>query len=66
MKKEYKPDLRIVERSNIVQYDTMGYLLRLCIIEYLRGRKKGETEQVWLDSIEQEGDVECKWTKVTQ
>lgn len=38
--------------SNVVQYDSMGYPLRLCI------NAKGE--QVWLDTIVREGDVELK------
>ena len=38
--------------SNVVQYDSMGYPLRLSI------NAKGE--QVWLDTIVREGDVELK------
>lgn len=39
--------------SNVVQYDSMGYPLRLSI------NAKGE--QLWLDTVVREGDVELKW-----
>lgn len=39
--------------SNVIQYDSMGYPLRLII------NAKGE--QVWLDTVVSEGDVELKW-----
>lgn len=43
----------IIARSNIVQYDDMGYPLRLCIMS--------DKEQIWLDSYNQDGDIEIKW-----
>lgn len=49
----------IVKRSNVIQYDEMGYPLRLCIV------KDGEepARQVWLDTTVEEGDIELKWKK---
>lgn len=47
---------RIVERSNIVQYDGMGYPLRLCIMD--------DGEQIWLDSYDEETDLVCEWKSV--
>lgn len=48
----------IKERSNVIQYDEMGYPLRL-IINY-----KGE--QVWLDTYEEDGDVVLEWKAITK
>ena len=47
-------------RSNVIQPDDMGYALRLCIVEC---KQCGKTEQMWLDSNPQEGDVVLKWEK---
>ena len=47
---------KIKERSNIVQYDDMGYPLRLCIMD--------DGEQIWLDSYNEETDLVCKWKLV--
>lgn len=49
--------LQILMRSNVVQLDDMGYPLRLCIVKV--GRK---TDQVWIDTVDEEGDVVLKWT----
>ena len=48
---------QILMRSNVVQLDDMGYPLRLCIVK--KGKK---TDQVWLDTVDREGDVVLKWT----
>ena len=45
-------------RSNVIQRDSYGYPLRLCIIEC---EGCGYTEQLWLDTNEEEDDVELKW-----
>lgn len=45
----------IVERSNVIQFDEMGYPLRLVIMS--------DGDQVWLDTTEQDGDVVLKWAK---
>ncbi len=44
---------KIVARSNMVQYDDMGYPLRLCIMD--------DGEQIWLDSYDEETDLVCEW-----
>lgn len=46
----------ITERSNVIQYDDMGYPLRLCIMS--------DSRQVWIDTDEEDGDVVLKWSKV--
>lgn len=50
---------QILERSNVIHYDIMGYPLRLCIVKVRK-----TVSQEWLDTIEEEGDVICKWTEV--
>lgn len=56
--KNHKKDiLRITERSNVIQYDDMGYPLRLCIMS--------DHEQRWVDTYEEEGDVVLKWMTET-
>ena len=40
-------------RSNVIQYDSMGYPLRLVI--------NRDDEQVWIDTTEFDGDVVLKW-----
>jgi hypothetical protein len=47
-------------RSNVVQLDGMGYVLRLCIVKC---RNCGKYEQKWLDSIPQPNDVIATWTE---
>lgn len=44
-------DWSIVEKSNAIQQDDMGYPLRLCIFKC---SKCGATEQVWIDVAERE------------
>lgn len=39
-------DWHITERSNVIQQDSMGYPLRLCIVEC---KKCGKPDQIWLD-----------------
>ena len=59
-KKLHKCDFnKIIERSNVIQYDDMGYPLRLCICQC----KCGMTDQQWIDTKEQPNDVELIWTK---
>lgn len=41
------------ERSNVIQFDDMGYPLRLII------DTKGN--QVWVDTLEESGDVVLVW-----
>lgn len=48
-KKKYK----IVEYSNVIQFDGMGYPLRLVI------DSKGK--QLWIDTTERDGDVVLEW-----
>jgi hypothetical protein len=44
---------KIIARSNIIQYDDMGYPLRLCIMD--------DGKQIWLDSYNEETDLVCEW-----
>lgn len=49
-----KEKIRYVqEYSNVIQYDVMGYPLRLVIMS--------DGEQIWLDTYEREGDVVLQW-----
>ena len=43
--------MKIVQKSNILQQDSMGYPLRLCIVECT---KCGESYQMWMDVSEDE------------
>lgn len=56
-KSKHTDKLEVIERSNIIQYDEMGYPLRLVIVR----NYKNKTDQMWLDTTEQDGDVELKW-----
>lgn len=58
---EKKDPFKIIYRSNTIQFDEMGYPLRLCIVTG-NGRKKAE--QVWLDTLEEDGDVVLEFKKV--
>lgn len=49
---------RIVERSNIIQYDDMGYPLRLCIMS--------DRRQAWIDTDERDGDIVLRWEEVAE
>ena len=51
-----KVDREIISRSNVIQYDEMGYPLRLCIV-----RDGGVVDQVWIDTIALDGDVVLQW-----
>lgn len=50
-----KSKFKIVEYSNVIQFDEMGYPLRLVIDNY--------GEQLWIDTTEKEDDVVLVWTK---
>lgn len=39
-------NFKVIERSNALQQDDMGYPLRLCIVKC---EKCGKTEQHWID-----------------
>lgn len=54
--KEHKWQLK--ERSNVIQFDTLGYPLRLCICQCEKCKK---TKQMWLDSSKVEHDIVLKW-----
>ncbi|HII4096609.1 TPA: hypothetical protein ACY4J4_001677 [Enterococcus faecium] len=43
----------IAYRSNVIQYDEMGYPLRYVIMN--------DKEHIWIDTVEQEGDVVLQW-----
>lgn len=43
----------VKKRSNIIQYDTMGYPLRLCITR--------NGNHCWIDTHEKDGDLVLKW-----
>lgn len=44
---------RIKICSNVIQFDSMGYPLRLCIFT--------DGEQRWVDTYERDGDVVLEW-----
>lgn len=50
-KETIKPYIKI--RSNVIQYDSMGYPLRLVI--------NRDGKQIWIDTTEFDGDVVLKW-----
>ena len=60
-KKRNKDPFRIIHRSNTIQFDEMGYPLRLCIVT---GNGRDKPERVWLDTLEEDGDVVLKFKKV--
>ena len=49
---------RIKQRSNVIQFDNMGYPLRLFICECKCCMK---SEQMWIDSTECKNDVVLQW-----
>lgn len=53
-KKEEVPYIK--RRSNVIQFDEMGYPLRLIINRY--------DDQVWIDTDEREGDIVLEWEKI--
>lgn len=58
---EKKEPFKIIYRSNTIQFDEMGYPLRLCIVT---GNGRINAEQVWLDTLEEEGDVVLEFKKM--
>ena len=50
-KQHDEPYIKI--RSNVIQFDEMGYPLRLVIAR--------DDNQIWIDTYEQEGDIVLKW-----
>lgn len=50
-----KDQQKIVKYSNVIQYDEMGYPLRLVI--------DNNGEQLWIDTTERKNDVILVWTK---
>lgn len=51
-------DHEIIQISNVIQRDDMGYPLRLCIT---RCKGCGMIDQRWIDTDERDGDVELIW-----
>lgn len=51
---------KIIGWSNVIQYDEMGYPLRLVMIDI----GNGLVDHVWRDTDETEGDVVLKWKKL--
>ena len=62
-KKKHTCDFKIVQRSNAIQFDEMGYPLRLCILKC----ECGATTQMWVDTGKryemEKGDVEVQKKK---
>ena len=52
-KRKQKDIIRVKTRSNIIQYDSMGYPLRLCIMS--------NNEQMWIDTHQKEDDIVIIW-----
>lgn len=50
----------IIMTSNVVQYDEMGYPLRLVMMR----TSDGLVDHVWRDTIERDGDVVLEWEHV--
>ena len=50
---------RIKQRSNVIQYDDMGYPLRLFICECKYCKK---LEQMWIDTEKCKNDVVLQWS----
>lgn len=56
--KQKKRLSKIIMRSNVIQYDEMGYPLRLVMIE----QEDGTIDHVWRDTYyEGESDVVLRW-----
>lgn len=45
----------IIKYSNVIQFDEMGYPLRLVI--------DNDGKQIWIDTTERKNDVVLTWTK---
>lgn len=58
---EKKDPFRIIHRSNTIQFDEMGYPLRLCVVT---GNGRDKPERVWLDTLEEDGDVVLEFKKM--
>lgn len=55
-------NFKIISKSNVIQYDIMGYPLRLCICQC---KNCGKTAQHWVDTNrDEETDVVLKWNEV--
>ena len=53
-KKQHGDDEPYIKiRSNVIQFDEMGYPLRLVITR--------DGDQVWIDTNEREGDIVLEW-----
>lgn len=48
-----KREFKIVKYSNVIQFDGIGYPLRLVIDSY--------GNQLWIDTTERDGDVVLEW-----
>ena len=55
---KHEHNWQIKERSNVIQYDNMGYSLRLFL---MKCSKCNQTRQEWIDSYVCNNDVVCKW-----
>jgi hypothetical protein len=60
-KKKCRHDYKIVDVSNVIQFDSLGFPLRLYV---LRCTKCGNHKQEWIDSFKGKGDVVCKWREL--
>ena len=56
MAKKKSKKVKIAERSNVIQYDVMGYPLRLCIMS--------DGKQEWIDTNERDGDIVLRWEEL--
>ena len=52
-KEQHDDEPYIKIRSNVIQFDEMGYPLRLVITR--------DSDQVWIDTNEREGDIVLEW-----
>ena len=48
--------------SNVIQYDDLGYPLRLCIFECKHCKS---SKQEWYDTVERDADQILKWRGLT-
>lgn len=53
-------ELSIISRSNVIQFDEMGYPLRLCIV---RTNKEPYSDQIWIDTTQKPNDIVLEWEK---
>lgn len=47
----------VIMISNVIQFDEMGYPLRLIMVKY----NDGTVDHLWRDSYERENDVVLEW-----